>query len=459
MYKIILPARYFIRRRIAILAVAAVALCVFMVVVVMTVMAGLVDDFCQKNHDFFGDCIVSSESLVGFAGFNDFASELESQDYVEAVSVVIKTVGVLTKAGADWNMPVEVVGLDPAAHSRVTAFGQSLYYHRDNPENAFLPDYDKDLPGCVLGIDLSRERGAGGEYYHSPDPGQIEVQVSCFPLTARGNLLKAGVGGEIVNTKGFFYSDDSHSGIVKTDSSTIYLPFDRVAALCGMDGKNSRASAIHVKFTDDVSVEKGSAKVAELWDRFKAARIAAAESSSEQIYASLLDNVVVQSWKSYRRDTIAPMEKEQTMMMLVFSMLGIITVFIILVVFYMIISSKSKDIGILKSIGISTSSVISVFIVFAGLIGFIGTAIGMAGGCAFLIKINDIEGWLKAQYNWSGVWDPSVYAIDKIPNNIEWQPLVIIGICAITACLIGALIPSYQAARRQVAQTLQVNQL
>ena len=46
------------------------------------------------------------------------------------------------------------------------------------------------------------------------------------------------------------------------------------------------------------------------------------------------------------------------MMTLVFAMLGIITIFIILVVFYMMISSKSKDIGILKSMGISTGSVV-----------------------------------------------------------------------------------------------------
>ena len=458
MYKVILPFRYFVSRRITILAIAAIALCVFIVVVVMTVMNGLVEEFRNKNHAYAGDCVISTDSLVGFAYYDEFLGRLNDQTFVAAASAAVKSFGLLAQPGVDKNIGVEIMGIDPQSFARATGFGKTLYYHRIDPANAFMPSVAPDSAGCVLGIDMVQsERTRSGDYKHPPALPQIKLTISCFPLTVKGALAKAGT--DLINTRVFYYSDDSHSGIVKTDSSTIYLPFDRVAALCGMDGKNSRASAIHVKFTDDVSVEKGSAKVAELWDRFKAARIAAAESSSEQIYASLLDNVVVQSWKSYRRDTIAPMEKEQTMMMLVFSMLGIITVFIILVVFYMIISSKSKDIGILKSIGISTSSVISVFIVFAGLIGFIGTAIGMAGGCAFLIKINDIEGWLKAQYNWSGVWDPSVYAIDKIPNNIEWQPLVIIGICAITACLIGALIPSYQAARRQVAQTLQVNQL
>ena len=55
------------RRPITYFAVLAVALCVFIVVVVMTVMTGLVSDFKEKNHDFAGDCVVGSESLVGFA--------------------------------------------------------------------------------------------------------------------------------------------------------------------------------------------------------------------------------------------------------------------------------------------------------------------------------------------------------------------------------------------------------
>ena len=66
MYKITLAIRYLLKRRITFFAVVAVALCVFIVLVVMTVMAGLVGDIKEKNHLFAGDCIVATESLVGF---------------------------------------------------------------------------------------------------------------------------------------------------------------------------------------------------------------------------------------------------------------------------------------------------------------------------------------------------------------------------------------------------------
>ena len=51
------------------------------------------------------------------------------------------------------------------------------------------------------------------------------------------------------------------------------------------------------------------------------------------------------------------------------------------------------------------------------------------------------------------------YAIGEIPNNIEWQVMTVIASAAIVACLIGALVPGIQAARKSPAQILQVNQL
>ncbi len=91
MFKVILAIRYLIKRRITFFAVLAVALCVFIVVVVMTVMTGLVSDFKQKNHDYVGDCVVGTESLVGFAYYEEFVKILEETDFVEGVSPVIKS--------------------------------------------------------------------------------------------------------------------------------------------------------------------------------------------------------------------------------------------------------------------------------------------------------------------------------------------------------------------------------
>ncbi len=449
MYKIILALRYFLKRRITHFAVLAVALCVFIVVVVMTVMAGLVSDFKQKNHDFVGDCVVGTESLVGFAYYEDFVNILEKQDFVEGVSPVIKSYALVNCRGEEQNRGLEIMGIEPVRHSRATGFGDTLYYHKRDVSGTFEPPYDPNLLGCVLGIDLALKRDFKSRYFYESSPVQIGFSVSCFPLTARGALSKAGAG--LVNTKTYYFSDTSQSGLARVDSSLFYLPFERAQQLCGMDGPTKRVSAIHIKFKPNIKLQTGCEKVGSLWQQFK-------QEKADKTQAYLLDTVTVRNWKDYRRSSIAPMEKEQTVMTVMFAFVGITTVFIVFVVFYMIISHKSKDIGILKSIGVSNTDIMELFSGYAFLVGFLGSCVGLLGGWVFLLKINQIEDWLFERFRFQ-LWDRTIYAIGDIPNQMNPKVLGGIVLSAIVACLAGALLPSRQAAKQKPVETLQVNQL
>jgi lipoprotein-releasing system permease protein len=449
MYKIILSFRYLLKRRISYLAFLAVALCVFIVVVVMTVMTGLVTDFKTKNHLFVGDCVVGTDSLVGFAYYEDFVKMLEKQDFIEGISPVIKSYGLISRAGSSVGRGVEIMGVDPVRHSMVTGFGATLYYHKTDAAKAFTPIYGPELAGCVLGVDLAMERNSKGGYYYSKEPSRTEFYISCFPLTAKGALAKAGAGE--VNTKTFYYSDTTQTGLARVDGSVVYLPFEEAQVLCGMDGAEKRASRIHIKFKPQIKLEDGCKKTVALWNEFAKAR-------KNESKANLLETVTVQSWKENRRETIAAMEKEQTMLTVMFSLVGITTVFIVFVVFYMIVCHKSKDIGILKSVGVSNKDVIGLFSLFAFLEGCLGSCAGVVFGWLFLLKINGIEGWLYKHFGFQ-IWDRSIYAIGDIPNRIEFGTVAVIIVAAIAACLAGAIIPSWQAARLRPIESLQVNQL
>jgi lipoprotein-releasing system permease protein len=456
MYKIILAFRYLIQRRITYFAVLAVALCVFIVVVVMTVLTGLVTDFKQKNHGFVGDCVVGTESLVGFPYYGDFIKILEQSDFVEGASTVIKSYALVSPSWTDQSLGLEIMGVDPVRHSRATGFGRTLYYRRDDVSKAFEPIYDPNLLGCVLGIDvghrlgsvLAPERSSKGRYSYSGRLDETSVSVSCVPLTAKGAPAKAGLG--LVTTINFYYSDYSQSGVAKVDGSMVYLPFEQAQLLC-MAGALKRANAIHIKFKPQVRLKAGCEKVALLWQRFKG------EKANEE-QAFLLKKVTVQSWKDYRRAFIAPMEKEQTMMTVMFGLVGVTTVFIVFVVFYMIISHKSKDIGILKSIGVSNGNIITLFSCFAFLVGLLGAGVGVFAGWLFLLKINGIEDWLFERFGFQ-LWDRTIYAIGAIPNEVDAKVLAIIVFSALVACWIGALVPSWQAAKQKPVETLQVSQL
>ena len=448
MYKVILAFRYLFKKRISYVAFLAVALCVFIVVVVMTVMTGLVTDFKQKNHNFTGDCVVASDSLTGFAYYEDFLDILRRQDFVEAVSPVISSFALISRRGSDSNFGVEITGIDPVIHSKATGFGETLRGRKGNISGAFELSRDSNSIGCILGIDLALQRDSSGAYDYDNEPMGMALSVTSFPLTPRGALAKAGVG--MVNTKTFYYSDISRSGLARVDGAMVYLPFEQAQLLC-MAGAEKRVSRIHIKFKPRVPLQTGSDKVAALWQNFT-------ESKSNESLAYLFENVTVQSWKEHRREFIAVMEKEQTMMTVMFCLVGITTVFIVFVVFYMIVSHKTKDIGILKSVGVSKAGVVGLYLGFAFMLGIFGSAGGLGAGWLFLLRINHVEDWLFKNFKFQ-LWDRTIYAIGDIPNKVDPTTLAIIVASAIFACLLGAFIPSYNAARLNPVETLQVNQL
>ncbi|MGB2862729.1 MAG: FtsX-like permease family protein [Sedimentisphaerales bacterium] len=448
MYKIILATRYLLKRRITYFAILAVALSVFIVIVVMTVMGGLVNEFKEKNHRFAGDCVVGTESLVGFAYYEDFVNLMEQQDFVEAVSPVIKSFALKRRRGSDQDDVAEIMGIDPVRHSQATGFGDTLYYHNDDVSGTFEIAGDANLVGCVLG-DFMLFQDTYNRNHGEPNIPRIPYSISCFPLTARGALAQAGT--DMVNTKTFYFSDQSSSGLPRIDGSVVYLPFEEAQLLCGMAGSTKRASRLHIRFKPDVKIEAGCEKVRSLWQKFR-------QDKAGETQAYTTDTVTVQGWKQYRRASIAPMENEQTEMSVMFGFVGITTVFIVLVVFYMIISHKSKDIGILKSIGVSNVDIIELFSGYAFMVGILGAGFGLLAGWVFLLKINPIEDWLFEHFGFQ-LWDRTIYAIGDIPNQVEFKTLAIIVVSAIAACLVGALIPSLQAARQKPVETLQVGQL
>jgi lipoprotein-releasing system permease protein len=445
MYGLILATRYFLRRRMAYAAAAAVAVCVFMVVVVMTVMTGLVGDFKDKNHRWTGDCVISTPSMVGFDGYERFVGILEGADFVRAAAAVINGYALLGYPGSDYTEAVEVVGIDPGGYCAVTNFGQSLHYHTGGCRGAFEPLYAPYLPGCVVGIDKVLSRDEYGSYAHPVESPKYSFTLTGFPLTASGRLARAGL--DVVISKVFHYSDDFHSGLAKEDGSAVYIDFGEAQALFGMDSPPARASAIHVAFEPHADLEAACEGVRQLWESF-----------SSRDASGLLGRVRVESWKDYRREVIAAVEKEQAMMVACFVMIGIITVFIVFVIFYMLVSHKTRDIGTLRSVGAGGTEIIRMFMGFSLMVGACGSIAGTAGAAFFLARINVIEQWLFRRYGFQ-LWNRMVYAIDEIPSGMTVRTVAVVATAAVAACLAGALLPSWWASRADPVRSLRASGL
>ena len=449
MLQLILAIKYMFKRRIASLAVLTVALSVFVAFVVLTVMHGLVSGFKEMNHAYVGDCVVGTESLVGFAYYDELMEKLESLPSVHSLSPAVKTYGLYTETGTGYSDGIEVMGIDPERHSRVTDFASFLHYQSDQVGHIFDTTGDANRPGCAFGVDCVLERDQNGDYPFSDYLWPRHYDITCFPLTARGVLRRGGVGE--VSSRRFTLTDTVHSGLARNDSQVIYMGLKEAQQLSGMDLPVPRISTIFIRFVETVPFQQGTQEVSEVFSQFK-------RDCAGRSLAFLLETVRVQDWKRYCRDTIAPVEKEELALVFMFVLVGMTTVFIVLVIFHMIISHKSRDIGVLRSMGVSSAQIMGLYWTFSWFIGALGAGAGLGGGWLFLSRINAVEAWLFDKYQFQ-LFNRAMFAIVKIPNEIDGGMMVMIGVFAMLSCWVGALIPAWQAARLQPAKTLQVSQL
>ena len=272
------------------------------------------------------------------------------------------------------------------------------------------------------------------------------LPVTVFAINSKGVLT----GSEAGENQTFWYVNSFHTGLRDIDD-TLLVDFDELQKLCWMDGhdvKPPRTNEIRVKLIKNADLETARTEIANLWQQFMAQK----EKTGQD---ALLKDVIVQTWKQYRRDFIAPLENEKTLMIIVFSMIALVVVFIIFAIFYMMVTEKVKDLGILKSLGSSKWSLAEVFLGFGALVGIVGALLGTALGCAIVINSNEIEGWLNHYFGFR-LWNPEIIPFQGIPNVVNYTEAMVIAAVAVLACLAGAAMPARRAAKLEVVESLRV---
>ncbi|MDP7636390.1 MAG: FtsX-like permease family protein, partial [Phycisphaerae bacterium] len=158
-------------------------------------------------------------------------------------------------------------------------------------------------------------------------------------------------------------------------------------------------------------------------------------------------------WRQRQEKVVGPIEAQRTLMVIILGIISLVALVLIFVIFYMIVMRKTRDIGVLKSIGASSSGVAGIFLAYGAAVGLAGSALGAAGGYVFVRNINPIADWLDTVFGFQP-WDREFFMFDKIPNEVQLMTVVTIVIGAIVAGVVGSLIPAIWAARMQPVEAL-----
>ncbi|WP_170758692.1 lipoprotein-releasing ABC transporter permease subunit [Ruegeria lacuscaerulensis] len=124
------------------------------------------------------------------------------------------------------------------------------------------------------------------------------------------------------------------------------------------------------------------------------------------------------TWQDASGGFLRALEVEDNVMFIILSILVLIAAMNIVSGLIMLVKNKGRDIGILRTIGLSEGSVLRVFFICGAFTGIIGTALGVVLGCLFAIYIDPIFSFVNYVMG-GGVWDPSIRGIYALPAELH----------------------------------------
>ncbi len=284
--------------------------------------------------------------------------------------------------------------------------------------------------GIVLGISICsiRSRDEDGEVrdYYLCAPGD-DVQVT-FPNSGRPPRAVS---------DSFTVVDLYESKMSEYDSSFAFVPLSRLQSLRGMVDQErgvAHVSAIQIKLREGADLNRAR-------DRLQAR------------FPAMQYGYRIQTWKDMQGPLLSAVQLETTILNILLFLIIAVAGFGILATFFMIVVEKTRDIGILKSLGAPSRGVMSIFVGYGLALGIMGAGIGTVLGLLFVENINQIAdgiGWLTGRE----IFDPTVYYFQEIPVIISPLAVVLVATGSVLIAVAASLLPARKAARLHPVEAL-----
>ena len=461
MYKYLLCWRYLRTKYIALASVISVMLGVATMIVVNSVMAGFGEKMRDRLHGVLADVVVESVSLDGFYNSKEVMARVTEigGDQVIAQAPTMETPGILHfrfPGGQVITKPVDIIGIRPEDRARTGDFGEFLV---DDKSQKIKPSFDvddkfkqqteayellKSLPeddkdpmtvrlreelvkqmreqapdeGTILGYAIATHHYGKDrpDSFLAPPGAKVGL---LFPMAGR---VKAEGGYDTFTVVGYF-----KSGMSEYDSTHVYVPLERLQEQRKLKDSAGRGAVnqIQIKVKPGVPLDALAQKI---------------QIALDQLHPAFFR---VYTWEQKQGPLLGAVAIEQSILNLLLFFIIAVAGFGILAIFSMIVVEKTRDIGVMKALGASTSGIRGIFLGYGLLLGSVGSGVGMVAGLLFVRYINEIEKGLSV-ITQRKVFDDTIYYFDKIPTVV--QPFTVFWI--VTGALLIAVTASIWPAQR-----------
>jgi len=385
---------------ISLISMAGIALGVAALIVVLSVMNGFQQEL--RNRILAVASHIEIRGVPQLADWQQIAQIALAQPRVKAAAPYVLGQAMLTAGGA--NRGAIIRGIDPVREDTVADIGRHM-------KAGALTDLKPGEFGIVLGGELARALNvARGD--------------SVVVITPQGTVTPAGT---LPRLKSFKVVGVFEVGMYEFDSGLALVDIEDAQRLYRMDG----VSGVRLK----------------LDDLFEAPRVA------RDLWQKMPVSAEVRDWTLNHANFFRAVAIEKRVMFIILTLIVAVAAFNIVSAQVMVVTDKQADIAILRTLGAAPLSIMAIFIVQGALIGFIGTAIGVAGGVLLAVNIGTVVPFIERMLSIQFL-DKSIYYISDLPSDLQRADVVTVAGIALFLALIATLYPAWQAARVNPADAL-----
>jgi lipoprotein-releasing system permease protein len=168
--------------------------------------------------------------------------------------------------------------------------------------------------------------------------------------------------------------------------------------------------------------------------------------SQKHVVQKIFDEEFVYSWADMNSSLFSALKVERNVMFIILSLIIIVAAFNIISGLTILVKNKTRDIAILKSIGVLNKSIVKIFFLIGVLIGTSATIFGIFLGVTFSIYIENFRQFLSSAFNIS-LFPEEIYFLSKMPSEINITSILLISICSILITIIVSIFPAFKAAK------------
>jgi lipoprotein-releasing system permease protein len=153
------------------------------------------------------------------------------------------------------------------------------------------------------------------------------------------------------------------------------------------------------------------------------------------------------------KSLFSALKVERNVMFIILSLIIIVAAFNIISGLTILVKNKTRDIGILKSIGVQNFSIKKIFFLVGFIIGTSATLFGVIIGTLFSIYIENVREFISSLFNIS-LFPEEIYFLSTMPSEINIQSIFLISICSIFTTIIVSIYPAFKASKLDTVKTL-----